>query len=71
VKERLQFTFALAILAAWLFVVFKATADPALVPLATVISPVILLPAGWLFTDGYLRSRRRGRKKEDDEDAPD
>lgn len=65
-KERLQFLFAVAILVLWMLVVFRATLHPELVGLATVITPVMLLPAGWLFTDGYLRSRQRRREEDDD-----
>lgn len=69
-KERLQFAFALGILAAWLFVIYGATRRPELIALASVVTPVMLLPAGWLFTDGYLRERRRrrGRKDNDEEE---
>lgn len=70
-KARLQLVFAVAILVLWLFVCFEATRNSELIGLATVITPVILLPAGWLFTDGYLRARRRDRTLErgEDEDA--
>lgn len=64
-KDRLQLIFALGILAVWLLVCVQATRKPELIPLATVITPVILLPAGWLFTDGYLRARRRRRIEEE------
>jgi hypothetical protein len=67
VKHRLQYVFALAILIVWLVVVLRATADKDLIPLATIITPVILLPAGWLFTDGYLRARRANREEDDDD----
>lgn len=61
--DRLRFSFAVGIFAVWLLVCVASVRDTRLIPLATVVTPVMLLPAGWLFTDGYLRSRR-GRRDE-------
>jgi hypothetical protein len=69
VKHRLQYVFAVAILIVWLVVVLRAVIDKDLIPLATVITPVMLLPAGWLFTDGYLKARRANREDDDGEEA--
>lgn len=67
VKHRLQYVFAVAILIVWLVVVLRAAVDKDLIPLATIITPVMLLPGGWLFTDGYLRARRANREDDDEE----
>ena len=39
--------------------------DPQLLTLLTIITPVMLLPCGWLFTGPILNARRR--REEDDE----
>jgi hypothetical protein len=40
-------------------------ADPQLLTLLTIITPVMLLPCGWLFT-GPILNRRRERRDEAD-----
>jgi hypothetical protein len=61
--DRLRLSFALAILIVWVAVCAAAVRDTKVIPLATVVTPVMLLPAGWLFTDGYLRARRGQRER--------
>lgn len=55
----------MAILIVWILVCAAAVHDTKVIPLATVVTPVMLLPAGWLFTDGYLRARRDQRERLD------
>lgn len=68
-KHRLQYVFAVVILLVWLLVVIRATIDKDLIPLATITTPVMLLPGGWLFTDGYLKARRANREDDDEDDT--
>ena len=58
---RLQLGIAVAITVVWAGVVIAAVstpANPGLVTLATLVTPVMLLPAGWLFAAPVLRQRR-------------
>lgn len=57
--SELKVPFAVAILLVWVVVCFDAMRDSSLVPLASTLTPVMLLPSGWLFTDGMFRSLRR------------
>lgn len=59
----MQPIFAVTILLVWILVCYQATRKTELIPLATIVTPVMLLPAGWLFTDGYLRARRGQRER--------
>jgi hypothetical protein len=67
---KLQIATAVAIVAVWASVVIAAVSNPGtpeLVTLATVVTPVMLLPAGWLFAAPLIRGRNghdRGRARE-------
>lgn len=67
---------AVLIVAVWAFVVLQATKRPAeLTTLVTVTTPVMLLPAGYLFAGGVLRRGRQqladmiAPKREEDDDG--
>jgi hypothetical protein len=62
--ERLQRAVAGGITTVWVIVVLAAVVNPDLVTLAGIITPVMLAPAGWLYTDVFIRSRRDLRDDE-------
>lgn len=65
---KLQIATAVAITVVWVGVVYAAVKSPEypeLVTLATLVTPVMLLPAGWLFAAPVLRSRRANGRRPD------
>jgi ABC-type bacteriocin/lantibiotic exporter with double-glycine peptidase domain len=59
--KQLATVLAWVITVVWVVVALAAVYNPDLVALATVVTPVMLLPAGWVFTDDYFRRRRQQR----------
>lgn len=67
---RLQIATAVAITVVWVGVVYAAVTNPAhpeLITLATLVTPVMLLPAGWLFAAPVISQRRASAKRRSNE----
>lgn len=63
--SRLRIAVATLIAVVWAYVIYRAANNPELTGLATVVTPVMLAPVGWLFMGERLR--KQFDRKEPDE----
>lgn len=63
--NRLRGPVATLVVILWTWVVYKAAGAPELIPLATVVTPIMGVVVGWLFAGEYLRKRGGGANEEE------
>lgn len=58
--SRVQLSFAVAIFVVWAATVYGALRNPDLIGLATIVTPVVMVPVGFIFAKGIRDQLRRG-----------